>query len=131
MKEFKQWHEEKDGLTPFYREIKLDFGKCDSKQHLKLSELLSLCADTAVEDYFKFLSSGGSDSPVELLKLAGVDLTKQTAFDAACIHLDGLKETSGGSPLAKNFSGISDDAVNDEAEKAHQAMLDRMSGKAK
>ncbi len=27
----------------------------------------------AVEDYFRFLSSGGSDSPVELLKLAGVD----------------------------------------------------------
>ena len=37
----------------------------------------------AVEDYFKFLSSGGSDSPVELLKLAGVDLTKKDAFDAA------------------------------------------------
>jgi len=54
-----------------------------------------------------------------------------TAFDAACIHLDGLKETTGGSPLAKNFSGISDGAVDDEAEKAHQAMLDRMSGKAK
>ena len=55
----------------------------------------------------------------------------QTAFDAACIHLDGLKETTGGSPLAKNFSGISDGAVDDEAEKAHQAMIDRMSGKAK
>ena len=37
----------------------------------------------AVADYFKFLSSGGSDSPVELLKLAGVDLTKKDAFDAA------------------------------------------------
>ncbi|MBR2986527.1 MAG: oligoendopeptidase F [Clostridia bacterium] len=37
----------------------------------------------AVADYFKFLSSGGSDSPVELLKLAGVDLTKTDAFDAA------------------------------------------------
>ena len=37
----------------------------------------------AVEDYFKFLSSGGSDSPVELLKLAGVDLTRSDAFDAA------------------------------------------------
>ena len=36
----------------------------------------------AVEDYFKFLSSGGSDSPVELLKLAGVDLTKNDAFDS-------------------------------------------------
>lgn len=39
--------------------------------------------DKAVEDYFKFLSSGGSDSPVELLKLAGVDLTKKDAFEAA------------------------------------------------
>ncbi len=37
----------------------------------------------AVEDYFRFLSSGGSDSPVELLKLAGVDLTKPDAFNAA------------------------------------------------
>lgn len=37
----------------------------------------------AVEDYFRFLSSGGSDSPVELLKLAGVDLTKADAFNAA------------------------------------------------
>ncbi len=36
----------------------------------------------AVDDYFKFLSSGGSDSPVELLKLAGVDLTKTDAFEA-------------------------------------------------
>lgn len=38
--------------------------------------------EQAVEDYFKFLSSGGSDSPVELLKLAGVDLTKMDAFDS-------------------------------------------------
>ena len=38
--------------------------------------------ESAVEDYFKFLSSGGSDSPVELLKLAGVDLTKMDAFNS-------------------------------------------------
>ena len=35
---------------------------------------------TAVDDYFKFLSSGGSDSPVELLKIAGVDLTDKEPF---------------------------------------------------
>ena len=34
----------------------------------------------AVADYFRFLSSGGSDSPVELLKLAGVDLEKPDAY---------------------------------------------------
>ncbi|MBO4264910.1 MAG: hypothetical protein J5922_02375 [Clostridia bacterium] len=39
--------------------------------------------DKAVADYFKFLSSGGSDSPTELLKLAGVDLKKKDAFESA------------------------------------------------
>jgi len=33
-----------------------------------------------VEKYLKFLSSGGSDNPVELLKIADVDLTKKDAF---------------------------------------------------
>lgn len=33
----------------------------------------------AVERYIKFLSSGGSDFPVELLKIAGVDLSKPDA----------------------------------------------------
>ena len=37
----------------------------------------------AVDDYFKFLSSGGSDSPVELLKIAGVDLTDKKPFLSA------------------------------------------------
>ena len=59
------------------------------------------------------------------------DVYVQTAFDAACIHLDGVTGSPNQSPLANNFSGISDNAANDEAEKAHQAMLDKMSGKAK
>jgi oligoendopeptidase F len=37
----------------------------------------------AVKDYFAFLSSGSSDNPVNLLKIAGVDLTKTAAFDNA------------------------------------------------
>ena len=37
----------------------------------------------AVEKYFAFLSSGGSDGPVELLKIAGVDLTEKEPFDGA------------------------------------------------
>ena len=37
----------------------------------------------AVDDYFKFLSSGAKDSPVELLKLAGVDLTSKKPFEQA------------------------------------------------
>lgn len=37
----------------------------------------------AVEDYFKFLSSGGKTDPVTILKQAGVDLTTKAPFEAA------------------------------------------------
>lgn len=37
----------------------------------------------AVEDYKKFLSAGGSMPPVEIIKLAGVDLTSSEPFDKA------------------------------------------------
>lgn len=37
----------------------------------------------AVDNYKKFLSSGGSDSPVELLKIAGVDLTEKEVYETA------------------------------------------------
>ena len=39
--------------------------------------------EPAVKDYMAFLSSGGSDDPVSLLKIAGVDLTQKTAFETA------------------------------------------------
>ena len=50
---------------------------------ISIAERIYNEGEKAVEDYFKFLSSGGSDSPVELLKLAGVDLTKKDAFKSA------------------------------------------------
>lgn len=37
----------------------------------------------AKEDYFNFLSSGGSNGPVELLKIAGVDLNTKKPFEKA------------------------------------------------
>ncbi len=46
-----------------------------------------------MRDYKAFLSSGGCDSPVELLKIAGVDLTERKAFDTAMREFDDtLKE---------------------------------------
>lgn len=49
--------------------------------------------DVAVKDYFAFLSSGAKDSPVELLKIAGVDLTKTKPFeDAMKVFKDSLEE---------------------------------------
>ena len=47
---------------------------------VSIAERIEKEGKPAVEDYFRFLSSGGSDSPVALLKLAGVDLTKKNAF---------------------------------------------------
>ena len=39
--------------------------------------------EKAVADYRAFLCTGGSDSPVELLNIAGVDLTGRKPFDNA------------------------------------------------
>ena len=50
---------------------------------ISIAERIYKFGDPAVKEYKKFLSSGGSDSPVELLKLAGVDLTKPDAYELA------------------------------------------------
>ena len=39
--------------------------------------------ESAVKDYFTFLSSGGCTDPVSILKKAGVDLTTKAPFEAA------------------------------------------------
>jgi len=55
---------------------------------VSIAERIEKEGKVAVDDYFKFLSSGGSDSPVELLKLAGVDLTRMDAFDSCMASFD-------------------------------------------
>jgi len=44
----------------------------------------------AFDAYINLLRSGGSDYPVELIKKAGVDLTKKDAFMAVVKRLDEL-----------------------------------------
>ncbi len=49
--------------------------------------------ESAVEDYFTFLSSGGCEDPVSILKKAGVDLTTKKPFEAAMQEFaDALEE---------------------------------------
>ena len=49
--------------------------------------------ENAVKDYLAFLSSGSKDSPVELLKIAGVDLEKEQPFNSAMqVFASSLKE---------------------------------------
>ena len=54
------------------------------------------------------------------------------AFDSACIHLDSVsekKQAGDGSPFAPDFKNFKDNQDCDP-EKAHQAMLDAMTGKS-
>lgn len=44
--------------------------------------------EDAVKDYFRFLSGGSSTDPVSLLKLAGIDLSKQEPFDFAMAEFE-------------------------------------------
>lgn len=50
---------------------------------LAIAERITTEGRPAVEDYFRFLSSGNSDGPVELLKIAGVDLTSEKPYKSA------------------------------------------------
>jgi len=42
----------------------------------------------ALENYLKFLSSGGSEDPIDLLKKAGVDMTSSDAFDNTIVSMN-------------------------------------------
>ena len=44
----------------------------------------------AVEDFLKFLSSGGSDYPIELLKIAGVDMSTPAPIEATTAKMNEL-----------------------------------------
>ncbi len=50
---------------------------------LAIADRILTEGEKAVSDYFKFLSSGNSDNPVNLLKIAGVNLTEQKPFESA------------------------------------------------
>jgi oligoendopeptidase F len=45
-----------------------------------------------LEQYIKFLSSGGSDYPIELLKKAGVDMTSSTPFDKTIVAMNEIMD---------------------------------------
>ncbi len=60
---------------------------------LSIADMILTEGEPAVKRYFKFLSSGGADSPVELLKIAGVDLTDKKTFEKAFkVFENALKE---------------------------------------
>jgi oligoendopeptidase F len=46
----------------------------------------------ALEQYIGFLSSGGSDYPIELLKKAGVDMTSSVPFDKTIVAMNAIMD---------------------------------------
>jgi oligoendopeptidase F len=46
----------------------------------------------ALEKYMNFISSGGSDYPIELLKMAGVDMTTSTPFDKTIVAMNEIMD---------------------------------------
>lgn len=50
---------------------------------MNIANKILINGETAVKDYFKFLSGGSSTDPVSLLKLAGVDLTSKKPYEFA------------------------------------------------
>ena len=60
---------------------------------LTIADRILTEGDKAVKEYFAFLSSGSSAGPVDLLKIAGVDLTTEKPFiNAFKVFEDALKE---------------------------------------
>jgi len=51
---------------------------------LALAERVSAGGASEREDYFKFLSSGGSRYPIDALRVAGVDMSKAEPVERAC-----------------------------------------------
>ncbi len=48
--------------------------------------------ENALQNYLKFLSSGGSDYPINLLKIAGIDVTKREVVESAINMFDNFIE---------------------------------------
>ena len=48
-----------------------------------LSERILTLGEEGVKDYMKFLTGGGSADPIDLLKMAGVDMSKKEPVEAA------------------------------------------------
>ena len=72
--------------TPFYV---YQYATCFSAS-MKIYEDIKANKEGAMENYIKMLKAGGSNYPVEIVKMGGVDLTTKAPFEAVCNKLDTL-----------------------------------------
>ena len=57
---------------------------------IQIAERILNEGEKAVEDYLEFLKKGDSDYPIELLKIAGVDMSQKSPIEKAVSVFEGL-----------------------------------------
>lgn len=75
-------------IPHFYRTFYVYQYSTSFTASISLAEKVMSGDKTALENYMKFLSSGGSDYPIEILKKAGVDMTTSDPFEKTTVAMN-------------------------------------------
>ena len=79
-------------IPHFYRRFYVYQYSTSFTASISLAERVLNNEKGALESYLKFLSSGGSDYPIELLKKAGVDMTTSAPFDKTITAMNSIMD---------------------------------------
>ena len=72
-------------FSPFYV---YQYATCFSASMKLFDDIIIKQNSNALEKYINMLKAGGSDYPIDIIKLGGVDLTKKEPFEAVCKELN-------------------------------------------
>jgi oligoendopeptidase F len=79
-------------IPHFYRSFYVYQYSTSFTASISLAERVMNNEKGALDNYIKFLSSGGSDYPIELLKKAGVDMTTSAPFDKTIAAMNSIMD---------------------------------------
>ena len=79
-------------IPHFYRRFYVYQYSTSFTASISLAERVLNSEKGALDSYIKFLSSGGSDYPIELLKKAGVDMTTSAPFDKTIAAMNSIMD---------------------------------------
>jgi oligoendopeptidase F len=79
-------------IPHFYRRFYVFQYSTSFTASITLAERVANNEKGALEKYIKFISSGGSDYPIELLKKAGVDMTTSAPFDKTIASMNSIMD---------------------------------------
>jgi oligoendopeptidase F len=79
-------------IPHFYRRFYVYQYSTSFTASISLAERVANNEKGALESYLRFISSGGSDYPIELLKKAGVDMTSSQPFDKTIASMNAVMD---------------------------------------